>query len=199
MFIYILIHICDDSGLPRWLSKKESACQCRRHRFHPWSGKVPHASKQLNPWATTIKSALEALELVPHKRSRHSEKAKRCSQRAAPTHCNEKRPHSNKDPSQTKHKSIITKKNSRQAFCSCRFPAHLVVWCGFVTEVLLMKCTKWWAPLSGFVLQNPHLEQPSPSAGWMQMAGPQYENTPWAPEGSCGAGLPCSLCSYPTS
>ena len=31
-------------GLPRWLSGKESACQCRRckkHGFNPWVGKVP--------------------------------------------------------------------------------------------------------------------------------------------------------------
>ena len=44
--------------------------------------------------------------------------------------------------------------------------------------------------------KTPGLEQLSPSAGWMQwqaqeMVGPQDENTPWAPEGSCGAGLPC--------
>ena len=34
--------------LPRWLSGKESAHQCRRHRFDPWSGKIPHAVEQLN-------------------------------------------------------------------------------------------------------------------------------------------------------
>jgi len=28
-------------GLPRWLSGKESACQCRRHRFDPWVRKIP--------------------------------------------------------------------------------------------------------------------------------------------------------------
>ena len=31
-------------GLPQWLSGKESACQCRRHRrrgFNPWSGRSP--------------------------------------------------------------------------------------------------------------------------------------------------------------
>ena len=27
--------------LPRWLSGKESACQCRRYRFNPWLGKIP--------------------------------------------------------------------------------------------------------------------------------------------------------------
>ena len=28
-------------GIPRWLSGKESACQCRRYRFDPWSRKIP--------------------------------------------------------------------------------------------------------------------------------------------------------------
>ena len=28
-------------GFPTWLSGKESACQCRRHRFDPWVGKIP--------------------------------------------------------------------------------------------------------------------------------------------------------------
>ena len=28
------------AGLPRWLSDKESTCQCRRHRFNPRVGKV---------------------------------------------------------------------------------------------------------------------------------------------------------------
>ena len=27
-------------GLPRWLSGKESACQCRRCEFSPWVGKI---------------------------------------------------------------------------------------------------------------------------------------------------------------
>ena len=31
------------AGLPWWLSGKESTCHCRRHRFSPWSGKIPHA------------------------------------------------------------------------------------------------------------------------------------------------------------
>jgi len=28
-------------GLPRWLSGKEPACQCRRHGFNPWVRKLP--------------------------------------------------------------------------------------------------------------------------------------------------------------
>ena len=30
-----------EGGLPRWLSGKETACQCRRHGFDPWVGKTP--------------------------------------------------------------------------------------------------------------------------------------------------------------
>ena len=40
-------------GLP-----KESACQRRVHRFNPWSGKIPHASGQLSPCATTTEAKL---------------------------------------------------------------------------------------------------------------------------------------------
>ena len=43
----LFIYICGGGGggvLPRWLSGKESTCQCRRHRrlkFYPWVGKMP--------------------------------------------------------------------------------------------------------------------------------------------------------------
>ena len=40
---------------PWWLSGKESACQCRRHRFHPWVGKIPGRSK----WQPTQYSCWE--------------------------------------------------------------------------------------------------------------------------------------------
>ena len=36
-------------GLPRWLGGKESAYQCRRHRFDPWSGKSPRDAEQPEP------------------------------------------------------------------------------------------------------------------------------------------------------
>ena len=32
-------------GLPRWLSGKASTCQCRRHGFNPWIGKIPWRRK----------------------------------------------------------------------------------------------------------------------------------------------------------
>jgi len=41
----------EKKGLPRWLSGKESACQCRRHGrlgFVPWVGKIPW-SRQWQP------------------------------------------------------------------------------------------------------------------------------------------------------
>ena len=38
--------------------KKESTCQCRRHRFNPWSEKMPYTAEQLNPNATTTERML---------------------------------------------------------------------------------------------------------------------------------------------
>ena len=32
-------------GLPWWLSGKEPARQCRRHRINPWVGKIPWRRK----------------------------------------------------------------------------------------------------------------------------------------------------------
>ena len=51
-------------GLPWWLSGKEPTCQCRRRRFDPWSGKIPHAVEQLSPWATTMKLVLQSLRVT---------------------------------------------------------------------------------------------------------------------------------------
>ena len=36
-----------DTGLIPDPSGKESPCRCRRHRFDPWPGKIPHAAEQL--------------------------------------------------------------------------------------------------------------------------------------------------------
>jgi len=47
-------------GLPWWLSDKESACQCRKHRFDAWSRKTPLASEQLS-LCTTIEPMLQSL------------------------------------------------------------------------------------------------------------------------------------------
>ena len=50
-------------GLPWWRGGWESACQCRRHGFEPWSGKIPHAAEQLGPWATTTEPQLLSLRV----------------------------------------------------------------------------------------------------------------------------------------
>ena len=47
-------------GLPWWLSGEESACQCRRHRFNPWSGRIPYTEEQLSPWATTTEPMIQS-------------------------------------------------------------------------------------------------------------------------------------------
>ena len=70
-------NIKKENGLPWWRRGWESACQCRGHGFEPWSGKIPHATEQLGPWATTTEPALR------NKRGRNSER---------PAHRNEKWP-----------------------------------------------------------------------------------------------------------
>ena len=37
-----------ETGLPRWLSGKESTCQCRRSGFNPWVGKILRRRKNGN-------------------------------------------------------------------------------------------------------------------------------------------------------
>ena len=48
-------------GFPSWLCGKESACQCRRHGFDPWSGKIPRAVEQLSLCDTTNRSPCAAI------------------------------------------------------------------------------------------------------------------------------------------
>ena len=45
-------------GLPWCRSGLKSAYQCRGHGLNPWSGKIPHAAKQLSPCATATEPAL---------------------------------------------------------------------------------------------------------------------------------------------
>ena len=59
-----------ETGLPWWHSGWESACQCRGHRFNPWSGKIPHDAEQLSPCATTTGPA----PVLCNKRSHRNEK-----------------------------------------------------------------------------------------------------------------------------
>ena len=34
------------------------ACQCKGYGFEPWAGKIPHATEQLSPCATTTEPVL---------------------------------------------------------------------------------------------------------------------------------------------
>ena len=107
-------------GLPWWLSDKESACQCKGHRFNSWPGKIPYAVEQLSPSTTSTEPVQSpgattaetmclnywsprALEPVScNKRSHCSEKPVYCKYRVAPAH-------GNKDPAQQKINTQILK------------------------------------------------------------------------------------------
>ena len=45
--------------MPWWLSGRESTCQCTRHGFDPWYGKIPHAEAQLSPCIATTEPVLQ--------------------------------------------------------------------------------------------------------------------------------------------
>ena len=67
-----------------WLSGKESACQCRRHRFAPWSGRIPHATEHLSSCTATAgsRSYLRLCALEPVLSSKKSQRDE------TPAHCN---------------------------------------------------------------------------------------------------------------
>ena len=44
-FCVLLFSVTCCIGLPWWLSSKQSACQCRRHKFDPWVRKIPWRRK----------------------------------------------------------------------------------------------------------------------------------------------------------
>ena len=104
--------------LPWWLSGKDSLCQCRRHGFNPWSGRIPHALDQLNLCTTTTEPVLLCLRAATTELMHHNYKSPRspCSATREPTimrsqcismksgHCLqlEKGPYSNEDPTEWK-------------------------------------------------------------------------------------------------
>ena len=81
--------------LPCWLRSEESTCQCRKHRFDPWPKKIPHATKQLRPCATTTESArAQELKLLnPHSCNYWSPRTLEPALRNKRSHCNEKPVH----------------------------------------------------------------------------------------------------------
>ena len=46
--------------LPWWLIGKESTCECSRHRFDPWSRKIPHAAEHVTPCAAATECVLQS-------------------------------------------------------------------------------------------------------------------------------------------
>ena len=69
------------SGLPWWLSGKESAWQCKRLVFDPWSRKITYANEWLNLCTTTTEakrckywSPCTLQTMLWNVRSRHNEK-----------------------------------------------------------------------------------------------------------------------------
>ena len=91
-------------GLSCWLSGKESTCQCRRHRFDPWSGKIPHAAGHLSLCTTTTES------MHPRAHALQQEKPPQWEAQALRLESSphspqlQKNPGSNKDSAQTKIK-----------------------------------------------------------------------------------------------
>ena len=51
--VWCEITLKEKARLPWWHSGWESACQHRGHGFEPWSRKIPHATEQIGPRATT--------------------------------------------------------------------------------------------------------------------------------------------------
>ena len=86
---------------PWWLRGKESACQCRRHRFNPWSRKMPHAAEQL-PQLLSLCSRAWELQLLKPAHLRAGVPQEKALQREAHTQKLEKSLHDNKHPTQPK-------------------------------------------------------------------------------------------------
>ena len=101
-------------GLPWWLSGKESACQCRRHGFNPWSGKIPRARGQQSPFSMTTEPVLlspgattwKPMCLKPEvpKKNHHSEILTRHKLRVAPALWTREEPAQQWRPSRAKSK-----------------------------------------------------------------------------------------------
>ena len=69
-------------GASWWLSGKEPTHHCRRHRFNPWFGKIPHATEQLSLYARTTEAC------VPWSPSAPQQEAHALQQRVASAHHN---------------------------------------------------------------------------------------------------------------
>ena len=43
--LWVITYLNKHTWLPKWLTGKDFACQCRKYRFHPWVGKIPWRRK----------------------------------------------------------------------------------------------------------------------------------------------------------
>ena len=101
------------SGLPFWLSGKESTCPCRRHRFSPWSRKIPTCHRATEPMSHNYWDC--ALEPAPHNEGSHrSERPGTAArERESSLHRSAREsPPSNEDPAQPKTTKNKIIKNS---------------------------------------------------------------------------------------
>ena len=98
----------------KWLSSKESACQCRRHRLNPWSWEIPHVAEQPGPGpqlSSLCSGAPERQLLKPaHPRAHALQQASHRSKK--PVHRNYKKPTRQRRPSTPKTVSIQLQKNT---------------------------------------------------------------------------------------
>ena len=143
--------------LPGWFSGKETACQCRRHGFNPWSGKIAQASEQQNPCATTIEPVPLSQELKwlkPFCTRAHALKKEKSPQwkpfapqlKSSPHSPRlEKSPHSNKDPAQfsrQEHWSGLPFPPPGDLSDSGSIPN---LWVSCISRQILCHCVSWEA------------------------------------------------------
>ena len=84
-------------GLSCWLSGKECTCQCWRHRFDPWSGKIPHAAEQLSLCTTTTEP------MYPRAHALQQEKPPQWAAQASQLESSPHSPQLQKNPGSNKH------------------------------------------------------------------------------------------------
>ena len=63
MYLYHNLHKIFQGGASLAVQWLESACQCRGHMFHLWSGNIPQAAGQLSLCTTTTEPELQCCEL----------------------------------------------------------------------------------------------------------------------------------------
>ena len=108
-------------GLPWWLRGKDSTCQCRRHRFHPRTGKVLHAAEQLSPCTATIQPVLQRPGAAPTEPmgcnywSANALEPMLRSERAAPAHHSEREARTSAETQDSQINPLFKKERKKTA------------------------------------------------------------------------------------